>query len=127
MVTFSDHPRILTALSGARRRVELWDSNSELRVKDLKAYLTWQMEALSNEPAWYFDDPGRKQGGEYDGVGMEFREMLDRRCHEIKGHHGRMLRLGRFDYFDDDEKEEVEEKDGKIDVYQMRKRRCVDM
>jgi len=102
-VTHKESPRIALALLRGMKRVGAWDNNSELRVQDVKTYLTWQLEAITDELAWHYGDPWRRKEKE---EGSES-ETLDRRSDEVTVHVGRMLRCGTHDDFEwSDEVEE---------------------
>ena len=101
---FRHSPNIAEALRRGINRVEAWGWDSKLRVNDVRAYLTWQVEALGEALSWYYEENWLRHAvDEY--VELPPSEALPRTSEEIIGHGKRMLRCGRFDDFDWSENE----------------------
>ena len=84
----------------------------------MKTYLTWQIEAITDELAWHYGDPWHREKKE---KGRE-KETLDRRCDEVMEHVGRMLGCRTFNDFE--WSDEVEKDALDLIESERKKRKC---
>jgi hypothetical protein len=106
---YRDTPSITAVLQRGIGRVRSWDKDSSLRVKDIRDYLVWQLDAIGEGLEWYLDqDWLRKALLENEPTAARAPETIDRTAEEIAKYTGLVLRNGRYDNWSEIEEEDVE-------------------
>jgi hypothetical protein len=88
--------------------VQAWGTDSSLRVRDIREYLEWQLQAITEGLDWYFHCNWLTKVMSEEGkarLPLVEMEIIDRMEREVREHSGRMLCNGRFDDGDDDVEE----------------------
>ena len=105
---YRDTPSITAVLQRGIGRVRSWDKDSSLRVKDIRDYLAWQLDAIGESLEWYLNqDWLRKALLENEPTAARAPETLDRTTEEIAKYTGLVLRNGRYDSWSEIEEEDV--------------------
>jgi len=105
---YRDTPSITAVLQRGIGRVRSWDKDSSLRVKDIRDYLVWQLDAIGEGLEWYLDqDWLRKALLENEPTAARAPETIDRTAEEIANYTGLVLRNGRYDNWSEIEVEDV--------------------
>ena len=90
--------------------MQAWGTDSSLRVRDIREYLEWQLQAITEGLDGYFDCNWLTNVMYEEGkarLPLVEMEIVDRMGREVREHSGRMLCNGRFDDSDEENEEVV--------------------